>query len=173
MWCLSTWLYLQVLTLCTVLSYGLPAAAGLCLGHVVFGEVGNPSERSDSGSWEGTGSIVPTLGTPKPLFPLTLFDLETYIKKLCHVSPLRQERVKPFSSNGGREKGQDEEKMWFCMPQNNFIMWDWETLHILFLSWVSTGYINISKALRSPVIWKCVYIYLNQRLQNLFDCWIY
>lgn len=108
---------------------------------------------------------VPALGIPKPLFPLTLLDLKIEIKKPCHASLLRQERVDsafPSNMEGKREKrGRKYELAFYKIISLGNIEYP-------VLSWVSTVYSNISKALRSPVMGKCVYIYLKQRLQNLY-----
>lgn len=82
-----------------------------CAVFGAFGEVGDPRDRSDSESWEEIGSMVSVVGTPKPLFCLTLFDLEIKTKKPCLASPLRQERLESFLSIVGRGKGKDGKKI--------------------------------------------------------------
>lgn len=74
---------------------GPPPVALLCLGHGVLGEVGNPSEIPDSGSWEGIGSMYPCSGDPQISLSLTLFDLKIKIKKPC-LSPKARKRRTSF-----------------------------------------------------------------------------
>lgn len=95
---------------------------------------------------------------PQPRLPLTPFDWKIKVVLPCLSLPRGKKEQSVFFPLLGKGKRKRPERKHELVFHIYFVLLVWETSHILFLSWVSTEDITISKTEKSSCVKKFLHV---------------